>query len=585
MTFRPDLTRLFLPIVTVLLLTVGPARADINTGWDAFDAGDYATALAEWGVLARKGDSEAQSYLGYLYENGLGVDQDYQESANWYRRAADQGDAFAQGNLGYLYENGLGVPQNYGTAADWYRRAADQGNSYAQNSLGYLYENGLGVPQDYGRAVDLYRRAAKQGEVPSQRNLGYLYENGYGVVQDYAEAAAWYRRAAEQDDAFAQASLGYLYESGFGVAEDRGEAAAWYRRAAEQGDSYAQAGLGRLLYEGRGVTVDLVEAYKWLDLAAEQNEEGAAELRDQVYALMSPGEIEKALDSGSSASQALTRAAQEFLVALGYDVGSIDGMDGPKTRNAVLAYQRDNGLDVTGDVDETLLASLRASLNNRLRVAEESDGHVVLPKLPLAGTGTGFFVSADGHMLTNHHVIEGCDYVTVQQMGQAEIVASDKVDDLAVLKVRTDGDVPTAVFRTGPRVQRGETVIVAGFPLQGTLSSSGNITVGTISALVGFNEDIREYQFSAPIQPGNSGGPLLDTSGHVLGIVSAELAMMAMDVAPQNVNFAIKTQMALVFLDAVGVGYQTAQSTEPLPTTAVAASAEQYTRLVECWAD
>ena len=260
-------------------------------------------------------------------------------------------------------------------------------------------------------------------------------------------------------------------------------------------------------------------------------------------------------------------------------------MTAPQTRAAVVTYQQDQGQTPTGNVDEALLASLRTSLNNRLRVAEDGFGQNALPKLPLAATGTGFIVSANGHMLTNHHVIEGCDYVTVQQMGLAEIVSSDKGNDLAVLKVDADGVVATAAFRTGPRVERGETVIVAGFPLQGTLSSSGNITVGTISALVGYNEDSREYQFTAPIQPGNSGGPLLDTSGHVLGVVSSELTTGSMDVVPQNVNFAIKTQIALAFLDANGVDYQTAQSTDELETTVVAATAEQYTRLVECWAD
>jgi len=577
--------RHLLVFVTVLLLAAAPAHADINAGWDAFDAGDYATAIAEWQPLANKGDPEAQTYMGYLYENGLGVDQNYGEAAKWYRRAADQGNAFAQGNLGYLYENGLGVPQDYGQAAHWYQLGADQGYDYAQGSLGYLYENGYGVPQSYKKALELYRLAAKQGDSFSERNLGFLYENGYGVAQDYAEAAAWYRRAAGGEDAFAQSSLGYLYENGLGVEQDNAQAADWYERAAQQGDSYAQLGLGRLLYQGAGVEKNLVEAYKWLELAAEQDEEGAAELRDEVYALLGPGEVDEALEQDSTASQSLTRAAQELLAALGYDVGTIDGLSGPKTQAAVIAYQQNNNLAATGTIDEELLSSLRTSLNNRLRVAEEGQSHDIPSKVPLAGTGTGFFVSTDGYMLTNHHVIEGCEYVSVQDFGRVEVVSSDKGNDLAVLKVDVDSAPAIAKFRNGPRVQRGETVIVVGFPLQGTLSSSGNITVGTLSALVGYNEDIREYQFTAPIQPGNSGGPLLDSSGHVLGVVSAELVPTSLDLVPQNVNFAIKTQLALAFLDAADVAYETADSTEELETTQIADQAETYTRLVECWAN
>ena len=95
------------------------------------------------------------------------------------------------------------------------------------------------------------------------------------------------------------------------------------------------------------------------------------------------------------------------------------------------------------------------------------------------------------------------------------------------------------------KIARGETVVAMGFPLHGTLSSQGNVTVGTISALAGYNDDFRELQFSAPIQPGNSGGPLIDRSGHVVGIVSSELVSEIAEEVPQNVNFAIKAEIVI----------------------------------------
>ncbi len=567
----------------VLALLVAPASADLDSGWDAFDQGDYETAYQEWIGMASKGDAAAQSYIGYLYEFGLGVPQDYAQAADWYRRAAEQGDAYAQGNLGYLYDSGLGVPQDYRMAANWYRQAAEQGDSYAQGNLGYLYAYGLGVELDYNEAMMWFLRSAKQGEAFAERNVGFLYENGYGVVQDYAIAATWYERAAADDDTFALSSLGYLYENGYGVPQDYRTAVGWYRRAAELGDSYAQAALGRMLYDGLGVQKDLVEAYEWLDLAAAQDEPGAAELRDKIGAVLTPEQIEDAEEIGAAETTALVRAAQELLAALGYDVGAIDGIAGPNTREAVTAYQNAQGLPTSGAIDEALLTSLRESLNNRLRIAENEQSS--LPKLTLWGTGTGFFVTSRGEMLTNQHVIDGCLQVTVEDYGVAEVVAADPGNDLALLHL-ADADpdtIKTAAFRDSPRVQRGETVVAIGFPLQGTLSSSGNITVGTISALVGFNEDIREYQFTAPIQPGNSGGPLLDSSGNVIGVVSSELVRGYDDVSPQNVNFAIKTQIALIFLDSQEVAYQTAASTEDLETTDIADSAEEFTHLVECW--
>ncbi|MEM7123557.1 MAG: trypsin-like peptidase domain-containing protein [Pseudomonadota bacterium] len=569
--------------LAVMAILAAPASADIDSGWDAFDRGDYETAYQEWIGYASKGDAAAQSYIGYLYEFGLGVQQDYTQAADWYRRAAEQGDAYAQGNLGYLYDTGLGVPQDYRMAANWYRQAAEQGDSYAQGNLGYLYAYGLGVKLDYEEAMTWFLRSAKQGESFSERNVGFLYENGYGVAQDYAIAATWYERAADDDDTFALSSLGYLYENGYGVPQDYRTAVGWYRRAAELGDSYAQAALGRMLYDGLGVQKDLVEAYEWLDLAAAQDEPGAAELRDKIGAVLTPEQIEDAEETGAAETTALVRAAQELLAALGYDVGAIDGIAGPNTREAVSAYQSAQGLPTSGAIDEELLTSLRESLNNRLRIAENEQSS--LPKLTLWGTGTGFFITSRGEMLTNQHVIDGCLQVTVEDYGVADVVAADPGNDLALLRLpEADPDtIKTAAFRDSPRVQRGETVVAIGFPLQGTLSSSGNITVGTISALVGFNEDIREYQFTAPIQPGNSGGPLLDSSGNVIGVVSSELVRGYDDVSPQNVNFAIKTQIALIFLDSQDVAYQTATSTEELETTDIADSAEEFTHLVECW--
>ena len=77
--------------------------------------------------LAEQGDAGAQSYLGYMYRSGLGVEQDYAEAVKWYRKAADQGDGDAQCNLGVMYCSGLGVEQDYAEAVKWYRKAADQG--------------------------------------------------------------------------------------------------------------------------------------------------------------------------------------------------------------------------------------------------------------------------------------------------------------------------------------------------------------------------------------------------------------------------------------------------------------------------
>ena len=292
-------------------------------------------------------------------------------------------------------------------------------------------------------------------------------------------------------------------------------------------------------------------------------------------------------DTGSvAAGSGEVRAAQELLASLGYDIGGVDGVLGPQTRRAISSFQQDAGLPVTGSVDQTLLIALQTAANMSVRLGRlpDSEGASTV-ELELMATGTGFVVTPEGGILTNQHVIEGCAELRLGPLGTARLIAADPAYDLALLQVDTEIALPVAVFRTHPFVARGETVVAVGFPLHGTLASRGNVTVGTISALAGYNDDLRELQFSAPIQPGNSGGPLLDRSGHVVGVVSSELvADEAVDV-PQNVNFAIKAPIVQAFLGAQAVEVSVAGSTESLDVEAVASLAERYTHLVECWAD
>ena len=293
-------------------------------------------------------------------------------------------------------------------------------------------------------------------------------------------------------------------------------------------------------------------------------------------------------DGGGGGSQAMVRTAQELLASLGYSPGSADGVFGPQTERAIIAFQNDMGLAATGQVDESLLIALRTASTMAARLGRDSGTGTERapdPNLELMATGTAFQVAAGGGFVTNQHVVDGCVEVRIRDVGTATVVAADGNNDLAFLTVATDAELPVAVFRSQPKVARGETVIAIGFPLHGTLSSQGNVTVGTVSALAGYNDDFRELQFSAPIQPGNSGGPLIDRSGHVVGIVSSELVSEIAEEVPQNVNFAIKAEIVVAFLGAQGIDPMVAASTDPMEVEDVASLAEDYTRLVECWAD
>lgn len=171
-------------------------------------------------------------------------------------------------------------------------------------------------------------------------------------------------------------------------------------------------------------------------------------------------------------------------------------------------------------------------------------------------TGTGFVVS-QGRALTNTHVIEDCrGGIRLRNAAGAEmearVLASDPQRDLALLEVPANAGPALAFRREGVAVRRGEGVVTYGFPLSGILSSGPTLTTGEISALAGLADNQQQFQISAPVQPGNSGGPLLDMGGNVVGVIVSKLnaqrvAQRTGDI-PQNVNFAVKGTEALDFL-------------------------------------
>jgi TPR repeat protein len=143
-------------------------------------------------------DGTADNNLGWAYEHGQGVKQDYQQALTSYRKSAELGNAGGQYNLGWMYQHGLGVTQDYVQAVAWYRKAAGKGLSEAENQLGVLYKDGNGVSRDDRQAVMWFRKATVQGDAQTKLNLGWMYANGRGVLQDYQQALSWYRKAADQ---------------------------------------------------------------------------------------------------------------------------------------------------------------------------------------------------------------------------------------------------------------------------------------------------------------------------------------------------------------------------------------------------
>jgi S1-C subfamily serine protease len=205
-----------------------------------------------------------------------------------------------------------------------------------------------------------------------------------------------------------------------------------------------------------------------------------------------------------------------------------------------------------------------------------------------ASSGTGFVIGAH-EVLTNHHVADGCTGLRLRLSTgnevEARMVASDAEADLALLK--TSGTLgPALSFRRSIEMRRGDGVVTYGFPLSGILSSGPTLTTGDISALQGLRDNDKQFQISAPVQPGNSGGPLLDLAGNVVGIIVSKLnaqriAQRTGDI-PQNVNFAVKGDAAIDFLRAHQVEPQLSTRTTARTPADVGEIAHPSTVFVRC---
>jgi len=203
-------------------------------------------------------------------------------------------------------------------------------------------------------------------------------------------------------------------------------------------------------------------------------------------------------------------------------------------------------------------------------------------------SGSGAVIGARGEVLTNAHVVKNCTQITVRSSSgdsaPGVLIALDEQNDLAVVRSQTPLS-PVSVLRDEP-IRAGDSVVALGYPLSGLLATTANLTVGNVSALAGLGDDSRYLQISAPVQPGNSGGPLLDASGHLVGIVTGKLdaalvAQFTGDI-PQNVNFAIKVQVVRTFLDSKGITYQTARSDQQLSPADVGDIARPFTVQIGC---
>ncbi len=392
---------------------------------------------------------------------------------------------------------------------------------------------------NYAEAAKQLKPIAEQGQPIAQLLVGLMYHRGQGVPQNHAEAAKWLRKAAEQNLAPAQAELGFLYQLGEGVGRNDREAVNWFRKAAEQNNVGGQIGLGMAYATGKGTEKDLVKAHMWLNLGTAQlegrNRKDAIKLRDAIAKQLSPAQLAQAQDM-----------AQKWKPSGGAASATAPAKPAGK------------------DTDKP----------------QPKPGQLV-------STGSGFFISAEGHVLTNHHVIDRCREVGIREarsaLRPAKVTVRDQANDLAVVKAEVKPPVVLA-FRDGDPIRPGDGIVVLGFPYSDILGREVNVSTGTVSSMVGIRDDPRHLQLSAPVQPGNSGGPVIDLAGHVVAVVAARLAFKGEATAsqPQNVNFAIKADLAEKLLTANRVPFQKQGGKRKQAPATVAEKARAAVVLIEC---
>ena len=270
-------------------------------------------ALALYEESAKLGCSDAQYRLGEIKEK-----TEPTIAVDWYRMAAAQNDKKAQYRLGFCYEKGLGVEQDFSMAVELYEKSAKQGYEKAQYHLGLCYENGIGAEQCLSEAFRCYKDAEERGHIEATYRLGFFYENGYSIEQCLREAFRCYEKVCKKHTE-AQYRLGLCYEYGRGTEINLEEASRCYEAAAERNHIEATYRLG-LSYETDQNRLKALDCYKQ---AADKNHADAQYRWGLLYEQL----MEKSKVTGKIVMDYYRKSAGQGNVLAQYKLGQIYSAD------------------------------------------------------------------------------------------------------------------------------------------------------------------------------------------------------------------------------------------------------------------
>lgn len=284
-------------------------------------------------------------------------------------------------------------------------------------------------------------------------------------------------------------------------------------------------------------------------------------------------------------SKSQRKQIQSNLKDLGYYKSSIDGLYGKGTSGALTAYNKQNlnGADLNNFENVNNLISAVLGLKPAPKTVPDNNSYDTYK----VASGTGFYVSEQGHIITNHHVIDGCQDVKVHSKGkvlETKKIADDKRNDLALLKISETPKHAFALNTESPFPL--QEIVVAGYPFGDRVSSTLKFTQGVVSSLAGLGNDYSQIQIDAALQPGNSGGPILDEYGNVVAVAVAKLSLKKIlkdyGVVPENTNFGVKASAVRNLMEGNGVPFKS-QRTEIISKRQLSSLATDGTVFLSCW--
>lgn len=276
---------------------------------------------------------------------------------------------------------------------------------------------------------------------------------------------------------------------------------------------------------------------------------------------------------------ALIKSIQGILAKIGYSVDKKLGTLGVETKTAIKAFQQEKNLQVDGLPSESLLILLQ-------REMKENPPKIDYSKFVITGTGSGLKINDQGYFITNYHVIKQCKHLTLGRKTPLIVERSDALNDISLLKsVSLNKKIKSLSFsKFDPEL--GEKIFTAGYPYNYILGEI-NFTSGNVSSEVGLGQNVSQFQLTAPIQPGNSGGPIFNEFGHVLGIavqrMDSDVVKKLTDSLPQNINFGIKQSVVRKLLDQAEVDFSVGNQMFNTTQKKIATLAKKGTVLISCW--